>query len=362
MPHGRFRFERFKLDTDDRLLTRDGAPVELNARYLDALALLVREDSRLVSKDRFLDEVWRGVPVTDEALTQCIRTIRRQLGDDATRPRFIETVPKHGYRFIAPVTRIEQEAEVERAVPSPSGRTASRVSPWSTLVRYAGPGMIGGGAAGALGGLFYGLIVAAQPSQSGLGAVSIILVLICLTAMVGLVGGGGVGLGIAAGAMNTRRPWLGSTLGGAVGGMMIGAVVKLVGSDAFSLLFGQSPGEITGAVEGLLLGGAIGFGVWLGPRIGGPSSPAHAVAVAGLAGGAAGAAIPLLGGRLMGGSLQQLASGFPHSRLGIERMGILFGETSFGPVSQIITGGLEGALFGACVAAAIRLARRCQGA
>ena len=99
----RFRFDRFLLDPEDRQLRRDGAPVDLNARYLDALSLLVREQGKLVSKDRFLDEVWRGVPVTDEALTQCIKTLRRQLGDDAARPAFIETVPKHGYRFIAPV-------------------------------------------------------------------------------------------------------------------------------------------------------------------------------------------------------------------------------------------------------------------
>ena len=50
-----------------------------------------------------MGEVWRGIPVTDEALTQCIRTLRKQLGDDAARPRFIETVPKNGYRFVAPV-------------------------------------------------------------------------------------------------------------------------------------------------------------------------------------------------------------------------------------------------------------------
>src|SRR3954454_7035282 len=100
---GTFRFDRFCLDPADRRLLRDGQPVELSARYLDALALLVREAGKLVSKDRFLDEVWSGVPVTDEALTQCIKTLRRQLGDDAARPRFIETVPKHGYRFIAPV-------------------------------------------------------------------------------------------------------------------------------------------------------------------------------------------------------------------------------------------------------------------
>ena len=105
-----FAFERFVLDPGDRRLMRGGEPVELNGRYFDALALLVREQGRLVSKDRFLDEVWRGVPVTDEALTQCIRTLRRQLGDDAAEPRFIETVPKHGYRFIAPVRMAEDQA------------------------------------------------------------------------------------------------------------------------------------------------------------------------------------------------------------------------------------------------------------
>ena len=110
MTSGSFRFDRFCLDPSDRQLSRDDVRVDLNARYFDALALLVREGGRLVSKDRFLDEVWRGVPVTDEALTQCIKTLRRQLGDDASRPRFIETVPKHGYRFIAPVETITARA------------------------------------------------------------------------------------------------------------------------------------------------------------------------------------------------------------------------------------------------------------
>src|SRR3989337_2278878 len=108
MAPGGFRFERFCLDPRDRQLRRDDVPVELTARDLDALVLLVREQGALVSKDRFLEEVWRGVPVTDEALTQCIKTLRRRLGDDAASPRFIETVPKHGYRFIAPVERVDE--------------------------------------------------------------------------------------------------------------------------------------------------------------------------------------------------------------------------------------------------------------
>ena len=70
--------------------------MDLSSRYFDALALLVREAGTLVTKDGFLNEVWRGIPVTDEALTQCIKSLRRALGDDAGRPRFIETVPTHG--------------------------------------------------------------------------------------------------------------------------------------------------------------------------------------------------------------------------------------------------------------------------
>lgn len=58
--------------------------------------LLVCRHGMLVAKNRFLDEAWNGVPVTDEALTQCIKMLRRHLGDDAASPRFIETVPKHG--------------------------------------------------------------------------------------------------------------------------------------------------------------------------------------------------------------------------------------------------------------------------
>src|SRR5918993_162015 len=128
-----FRFGRFQLDPDDRLLRSDDGPVELNARYLDALTLLVREAGRLVSKDRFLDEVWSGVPVTDEALTQCIKTLRRQLGDDAARPRFIETVPKHGYRFIAPVEPLGAGAEVAPVARAAPAVAAAHSHSWRRL-------------------------------------------------------------------------------------------------------------------------------------------------------------------------------------------------------------------------------------
>ncbi len=60
----------------------------------------------------------------------------------------------------------------------------------------------------------------------------------------------------------------------------------------------------------------------------------------------------------MGGSLDLLASTFSDSRLRLDRIGSLFGESGFGPVSQIVTGGLEGALFGGCIVGATILARR----
>ncbi|RYD96723.1 MAG: transcriptional regulator, partial [Sphingomonadales bacterium] len=257
VPSGVLRFDRFQLDPQDRQLRRDGVTVDLNARYLDALTLLVREQGKLVSKDRFHDEVWRGVPVTDEALTQCIKTLRRQLGDDAARPRFIETIPKHGYRFIAPVEAGAAES------PAPPAVKAAPPSGWNRFLLLGAAGTVGAGAAGAIGGLIYGF---AATSQSGVGAVSVLLVLICLTILVALMGGAGVAFGIAAAGLFSGRQWQWSVLGGAAGGMVVGAVVKLLGLDAFNLLLGHSPGDFAGGLEGAVLGGAVGLGGWLAHR------------------------------------------------------------------------------------------------
>jgi DNA-binding winged helix-turn-helix (wHTH) protein len=351
MASGSFRFDGFELDLAQRRLMRDGAVVELNARYFDALVLLLRESGKLVTKDRFLDEVWRGVPITDEALTQCVKTLRRQLGDDAANPRFIETVPKHGYRFVAAVDR-----GVEQGSGEPTASTPILPIPsfsWRDVVLLGGAGTIGAGIAGAIGGLFYGFVAASQPLESG-GGVSVLFVLLWLTIVVALVGGAGVSFGIAAAGF-TRRGWS-TIVGGALGGMAIGGIVKLLGLDAFSLLLGRSPGGITGAPEGLLLGGAVGFGAWLAGR---PRSASmrRRIAIAGLVGAMGGVLVPLLGGRLMGGSLDLLARTFPGSHLRLGQLGILVGDHDFGLVTRVVTGGVEGALFAACIVGALFRAR-----
>src|SRR5690242_16222015 len=167
-----FAFENFVLDTGDRRLRAGGDPVELNGRYFDALALLVAHQGKLVSKDHFLSEVWRGVPVTDEALTQCIKTLRRELGDNASSPRFIETVPKHGYRFIAPVRRVDGT--------SAKAPTSGDPAHWWDITLTGLAGTLGGIAAGVIGGLIYGFLGALQPAQGGVGALSTMVVILCI--------------------------------------------------------------------------------------------------------------------------------------------------------------------------------------
>ncbi|MEH6664643.1 MAG: winged helix-turn-helix domain-containing protein [Brevundimonas sp.] len=348
MSGGPLHFDRFVLDPEGRTLSAGGARVAVNGRYLDALILMAREPGRLITKDRFLQEVWRGAPVTDEALTQCVRSLRRALGDAAGRPRFIETVPGHGYRFIAAVT-----AGAADAAPAPA-RAAGRDEGRREAVLTAGrAGMIGGGAAGLAGGALYGVMTGGAG-----GSLSALVVIAGLTMAVGLLGGAGVGFGIGAAAWAPSRPGLWGVAGGALGGLLTGAVVKLIGLDAFTLLLGRAPGDITGAGEGLALGAAVGLGAWIGR---GPWPARVSAPAAGLVTGAAGVLIALTGGRLMGGSLALLTEGFPGARLDLDRLGPLFGEAGFGPVSQAVTAGLEGALFGACVAAALILFRRRAG-
>jgi DNA-binding winged helix-turn-helix (wHTH) protein len=353
MADGHYRFERFTLDSAERRLWQDGLPVELNARYLDALLLLLQEPGTLVSKERFFEEVWRGIPVTDEALTQCIRTLRRQLGDSATAPRFIETVPKYGYRFIAPVRRgdaVVEEGRVQRS------RLDEADYSWQQCLLLGAAGTTGGGVAGLLGGLCFGFIAAAQSLQSGVGALSVLLVLVSVATLVALVGAFGVAFGIALMGFAPLRPGLRQALGGALGGLCVGGFVKLLGLDALQLLFGQAPRDITGAFEGLILGGAVGWGLWLSSRKAQGVALRHGMLVAALTGGCAGLVIPLLGGSLLNGSLSALVASFPDTRLRFD----LSGDGPLSAFARVLIGGCEGALFSACVVGALMLARRYQ--
>jgi DNA-binding winged helix-turn-helix (wHTH) protein len=353
-----FQFDQFSLHPEDRQLRCLSEPVELNARYFDALALLVHEQGKLVSRERFFAEVWDGIPVTDEALTQCIKTLRKQLGDDATRPRFIETVPKHGYRFIAEVS-VHAEASAPVPVHSAPAQTPPAdesvtmpPSLWSPpLLSTTGAGSAGGAVAGVLGALLLGAGGLVQAQTAGIGTVSALLVVICVCTAIAVIGASGVSFALAAARRVSGTSLASCLIGSALGGMLTGAAGQLIGSDAFNLLLGRTPGDITGAAEGFVVGASIGGGVWLAQRY--AHTAARALLLGAACGAGAGLLIILAGGELMAGSLHALVQSFPDSRLQLDNLGALLGEGEFGPWTRTLSGMIEGSLFAACVVLAL---------
>ncbi len=98
----RYRFGSFIVSPRRRLLLRDHEPVPLIPKYFDLLVWLIARRHEAVSKQAIFDAVWSDVVVSDGALSQAIRTLRRTLGDDSREPRFIRTVSRHGYQFVHP--------------------------------------------------------------------------------------------------------------------------------------------------------------------------------------------------------------------------------------------------------------------
>jgi DNA-binding winged helix-turn-helix (wHTH) protein len=346
-------FGEHRLDPAERRLTRSGEPVELSGRYLDALVLLASHPGQLVTKERFMGDVWCGVPVTDEALTQCIRSLRKALGDEIARPRFIETVPKHGYRFIADVTR-SSERPSDAQVTEKDRHPPLLVARKSYLLLTAAC-TAGGAAAGLVGGIAYGLMAADAPPP-GTGAISILLVMTCVCLLVGLLGGLGVGAGIAAARQLPGERLFPLMAGGAFGGLAVGALGRLIGLDAFALLIGSRPEAITGASEGMLIGALAGAAAWFALRR--PAPPLEQVALFGTAlGAAAGLLVAAGGGQMMAGSLATLAAAPPGAPLGA-----LLTSQALPPLLLWLTSAIEGAVFVGAVSLALAILTRADRA
>jgi DNA-binding winged helix-turn-helix (wHTH) protein len=99
-PVTRYRFGDFVLSRRRRLLLRQGREQPLIPRYFDLLVFLIEHRADAVHRRDIFDGVWSDVVVSDSALTQAIRTIRRVLGDDSRESRFVRTVSRHGYQFV----------------------------------------------------------------------------------------------------------------------------------------------------------------------------------------------------------------------------------------------------------------------
>jgi eukaryotic-like serine/threonine-protein kinase len=127
-----YRFDQFEVDDREFRFSEGGVPVQIEPKVLRLLIYLIENRNRLVRKQELLDAVWQDAVVTENALTRAVGLLRKALNDDRRVPRFIETVPTVGYRFIAAVIvegqspRIEPSSHVEPTPIRPAPLSGSR--------------------------------------------------------------------------------------------------------------------------------------------------------------------------------------------------------------------------------------------
>ncbi len=108
-----YEFDSYRLDPQERLLWRDGVMVWLTPKAFDTLWALVEHSGRVMSKDELMDRIWPNSYVEEANLAQNISTLRKALGESTDGSKFIETLPKRGYRFITPVRKVRLEPDAE---------------------------------------------------------------------------------------------------------------------------------------------------------------------------------------------------------------------------------------------------------
>lgn len=140
-----FRFGDVSVDVAGREISRAGARVALEPKAFDVLVILLRDAGAVVDKRRLLGEVWADVHVTDSSLARAVTQVRRTLGDDPRTPRYVETVPTRGYRFIGQLESSRDERD------EPDGfAPASLAAPAAVPRRRPGRGRLAVLAVGAL--------------------------------------------------------------------------------------------------------------------------------------------------------------------------------------------------------------------
>jgi TolB-like protein/DNA-binding winged helix-turn-helix (wHTH) protein/cytochrome c-type biogenesis protein CcmH/NrfG len=122
-----YEFGAYQLDTDEKVLVRDGHPVALPPKDLETLIVLVEKAGHIVGKEELLEKVWPGVFIEENNLARRVFNLRQVLGEGPDGRKYIETVPKRGYRFVGSVRQLGDSAE------SPSPPLQSSDSAQSTL-------------------------------------------------------------------------------------------------------------------------------------------------------------------------------------------------------------------------------------
>src|SRR5689334_8439643 len=111
-PSGRLRFGVFEVDLRAGELTKRGLRIRLQEQPFQVLAMLLQKPGELVTREELREKIWgRTVVDFDHGVNKAINKIREALGDAAENPRFVETVARRGYRFLADVTPMDTTAE-----------------------------------------------------------------------------------------------------------------------------------------------------------------------------------------------------------------------------------------------------------
>ena len=126
-----YEFGEIRVDRSRMTIERGGRPVSVEPKAFDVLLHLIQNRDRLTTKEELLDTVWRGTFVTPNVVARCVTQLRRALGDDAREARYLQTVAKRGYRFIAPVTVSSNGSEP--AAPAPVVAPARAPSRWPAV-------------------------------------------------------------------------------------------------------------------------------------------------------------------------------------------------------------------------------------
>ena len=146
------RFGVFELNLDAEELRKDGIPIKLPPQPVKVLALLAGRAGQVVTRDEIQKQVWGEETYVDfeHGLNQCIKQIRTALNDNADKPLYVETLPRRGYRFLAPVVSKTVAAPAARVTESSSG-IQSRVGLPPMLERGGGGDKVGAGRNSAIG-------------------------------------------------------------------------------------------------------------------------------------------------------------------------------------------------------------------
>lgn len=128
-----YRFEDFHLIPDEHLLLRSGKRVTLSPRLFALLTELVKNAGHLLDKETLMNEVWSDSVVEEGNLNRTISNLRKVLGEKPNENIYIETIPRVGYRFIAPIEVVSRDHILPESKPArPSGM--SNQSPWTLLI------------------------------------------------------------------------------------------------------------------------------------------------------------------------------------------------------------------------------------